>query len=48
MFSPAIHAGRNGLETTVRIGAEATEGVSVSYTVVLANGQRQTAHVRFF
>ena len=48
MFSPAIHAGRIGLETTARIGAEATEGVTVSYAVVLASGQRQTARITFF
>jgi hypothetical protein len=48
MFRPAIHAGKNGFESTVKIGAEATEGVTVTYTVVLANGQRQTARITFF
>jgi hypothetical protein len=48
MFRPALHAGRNGVESTAKIGAEATEGVTASYTVVLANGQRQTAHITFF
>ena len=48
MFTPALHAGQRAKERAVRLGAEATEGVTVTYTVVLANGQRDTARITFF
>ena len=48
MFTPALHFGQPARERAVRLGAEATEGVTVTYTVTLANGQRDTARVSFF
>ena len=48
MFTPALHAGQRAKERAVRLGAEATEGVTVTYTVTLANGQRDTARITFF
>lgn len=48
MFSPALHAGQRARERAVRVGAQATEGVTVTYTVELSNGQRDTARITFF
>ena len=48
MFSPALHAGQHSRERAVRVGALATEGVTVTYTVQLSNGQRDTARITFF
>jgi hypothetical protein len=48
MFNPALHSGQLAKERSVRVGAEATEGVTVTYTITLANGQRDTARITFF
>jgi hypothetical protein len=48
MFGPELRAGQPGRERAVRVRAEATEGVTVTYTVTLANGQRDTARITFF
>ncbi len=48
LFTPALRKGQHAKELTVRIGHEATEGVTVTYTVELSNGQRDTARITFF
>jgi hypothetical protein len=48
LFAPALRMGQRAKERTVRVGHEATAGVTVSYTVELANGQRDTARITFF
>jgi uncharacterized membrane protein len=48
MFSPGLRASQPAHERTARVGAEATEGVTVTYTVALSNGQRETARITFF
>jgi hypothetical protein len=48
LFAPALRMGQPAKERTVRVGHEATAGVTVPYTVELANGQRDTARIIFF
>jgi hypothetical protein len=48
LFAPALRRGTPARERVVQVTHEATAGVTVSYTVELANGQRDTARVVFF
>jgi hypothetical protein len=48
LFTPALRKGERAKERTVRVGHEATEGITVTYTVELSNGQRDTAHITFY
>jgi len=48
LFAPALGKGQRVREHTVRVGHGATAGVAVTYTVELANGQRDTARIAFF
>jgi hypothetical protein len=48
LFAPALRKGERAMERAVRVGHEATAGVTVTYTVELSNGQRETARVAFF
>jgi len=48
LLAPALGQGQRAREHTVRVGHEATAGVTVTYTVELANGQRDTARIAFF
>jgi hypothetical protein len=48
LFAPVLQKGRPARERAVRVTHGATAGVTVTYTVELANGQRDTARVVFF
>jgi hypothetical protein len=49
IFSPPLRTETSrAKEQTVRVGAQATPGVNVTYVVRLANGQRDTARIVFF
>jgi hypothetical protein len=48
LFAPALRRGAPARERVVRVTHGATAGVTVTYTVELANGQRDTARVVFF
>ncbi len=48
LFAPALGKGERAKERTVRVTHEASAGVTVSYTVELSNGQRDTARIVFF
>jgi len=48
LFAPALRRGEPARERAVRVTHGATAGVTVSYAVELANGQRDTARVDFF
>ena len=47
-FEPALRKEPRAKEQIVRVTHEATPDVSVSYTVELANGQRETGRITFF
>jgi hypothetical protein len=47
-FAPALRRGAPARERVTRVTHGATAGITVSYTVELANGQRDTARVHFF
>jgi hypothetical protein len=47
-FAPALRRGTPARERVVRVTHGATSGVAVTYSVELANGQRDTARVVFF
>jgi hypothetical protein len=48
LFAPVLHKGEGATERAARVGHDATAGVTVSYTVELSNGQRDTARIAFF
>jgi hypothetical protein len=48
LFAPALRKEERAKERTVRVTHEASAGVTVSYTVELSNGQRDTARIVFF
>jgi hypothetical protein len=48
LFAPALRRGAPARERAVRVTHGATAGVTVTYTVELANGQRDAARVVFF
>jgi hypothetical protein len=48
MFTPALRKASRTKEHVVRVTHQALAGVSVSYEVELANGQRDTARIAFF
>lgn len=47
-FAPALAKRQPAKEHATRVTHDATSGVSVSYAVALANGQRTTARITFF
>jgi hypothetical protein len=47
-FSPALARQKPAKEHLARVTHDATPGVSVPYTVTLANGQRTSARIVFF
>lgn len=48
LFAPVLRGGERARERIVRVRHGATEGVSVTYTVELSNGQKDTARIVFF
>jgi hypothetical protein len=48
LFSPPLLKGERGRERAVRVGHDATAGVTVTYTVELSNGKDDTARIVFF
>ena len=48
LFAPALRGGEPSRERAVRVTHGATAGVTVTYTIALANGQRDTARIVFF
>jgi hypothetical protein len=48
LFAPVLQRGQPARERAVRVTHGATAGVTVTYTVELANGQHDTARIVFF
>ena len=48
LFDPVLRGGERARERIVRVTHGATSGVTVTYTVELANGQQDTARIVFF
>jgi hypothetical protein len=48
LFTPALRKGEMTPFRTARVGHDATAGVTVTYTVELSDGRRDTARITFF
>lgn len=48
LFAPALRGGQRAKERTTKVTHQASAGVSVSYTVELANGARDVGRISFF
>jgi len=48
VFIPALTGGSPARERKVRVGHDATAGITVEYTAELSNGQSDTARITFF
>jgi hypothetical protein len=48
LFTPALLEGAPATERKVRVGHDATAGITVTYTAELSNGQSDTARITFF
>ena len=47
-FAPALRRGAPAREKEAQVTHQAVAGVSVSYRIVLSNGETETARVTFF
>jgi hypothetical protein len=48
LFSPLLRGAEPARERTLEVTHAATAGVSVTYTVELSNGRKDTARISFF